>query len=145
MCGCPGAHGRMLRDIVARICPKHSCFSSNVSCTDESENAQPYQHLKPSHIHNKSGKYLTTKETQPKNDATRKFPAVQCPAGNELSIFIWWFWWWWWPIICLGENAVALNLRGEPWFCTPAVQPIHLPKRPIFRLIEKLIRFVVRF
>ncbi len=41
-------------------------FSWNVNCTKESENAQPYQHLKPSKSHyarNKSGKLPTTKET----------------------------------------------------------------------------------
>ncbi len=52
----------------------------------ELENAQPYQTLKLSNSNNdekKSGKDPTRKETQPKDDASRKFPAVTCPPGKK--------------------------------------------------------------
>ena len=38
----------MLWDIADRICLKHFHFFWNVSCAEELENVQPYQHLKPS-------------------------------------------------------------------------------------------------
>ncbi len=36
---------------------------------------------------NKSGKYPTTKETWPKDDASCKCPAVSCPPDKKLTIF----------------------------------------------------------
>ncbi len=64
-----------------QICLKHFCFSWNVSYIEEPENAQPYQCLKLSNS-SKNGKYLTTKETWPRDDASWKLSAVTCPPGK---------------------------------------------------------------
>ncbi len=53
-----------------------------VATLEESENAQPHQHLKPSNS-NRTKQSRTTKETQPKDDAPYQFPAVTCPPGNQ--------------------------------------------------------------
>ncbi len=50
-CGCPAGKSAGTSPKSAgycRICLKRFNFSQNVSCTKESENAQPYQHLRPS-------------------------------------------------------------------------------------------------
>ncbi len=64
------------------------CFSWNVCYTAELENAQPYQHLKPSNSCKNRKKILKIpnhKETQPK--ASRKFPAQTSPPGNYAYMY----------------------------------------------------------
>ena len=65
---------------------KHFNFSWKQGYTEESENTQPYQHLKPSNNHRYvwkiSGEYPTTTETQPQGAKSRKCAAATRPAGN---------------------------------------------------------------
>ena len=59
---------------------KHS--AKYFSCTQESENAQPYQHLRLSNSRNKSGKHPTTKETGPKWCISQPL-SCNMPSGQQ--------------------------------------------------------------
>ncbi len=61
-----------------KICLKHFRFTWNKNYTGELENAQTYHLLKPSkQLHcTKKRELQTTRETQPKDYASRKFPDV---------------------------------------------------------------------
>ncbi len=80
------------RDFLWAGCLKHFHFPERRDAKSYIQNAQPYQHMSHQTASivlkqtppPKSGKHPTTKETQPKDDASRKFPAVSCPPGNKL-------------------------------------------------------------
>ncbi len=61
---------------------KQISFSWKGNFTKESENAQPYQHLRPS-TSCKKPKYQTTKGTQPKDKTFHKCRALTSPTGNN--------------------------------------------------------------
>ncbi len=68
-------------------------FSEKERNTKESENAQPYQHLKLANSYDTEKKFRKhpMKKAKSNNDTSRKFPAVTCPPGNkaktELSMY----------------------------------------------------------
>ena len=72
---------QILQDTAGKICPKQFCFSAIVFYTNESENTQLSQYLKPSNSYNCTEKHL--ENTQP-HAASSKFPAATCRYQNFL-------------------------------------------------------------